>query len=215
MLATTEQLLAKGFGKYVFKNWNFAAIFEGTPAKRYALMNKALKKGDIIQLCRGHYILNRKYHAENMSQFYIAGQLVAGSFISAETALSFHGWIPERVNVIISVIEKGRSKTFNTMMGEFQYFKVVSNEFEFLTGVVRQELAGTPFLIATPLRALADYVYIRKINWTGLNYLLEGLRIEREELEAITTQMFDELMAVYPSKRVLSFLQKLRKSLEK
>jgi len=52
------------------------------------------------------------------------------------------------------------------------------NEFEFLGGVSRQTVNGKPFLIAKPLRALADYVYERKVKWIGIDFLLEGLRIE-------------------------------------
>lgn len=215
MLASTEKLLELGLGEQVFKDWNITSIFDGTPAKRYALLNKALKKQEIIRLCRGNYVLGAKYRAKQLSQFFIANRLVAGSVISFETALSFHGWIPERVNVLMSVIPKGRTRSFVTTLGEFEYIKIPFNTYEFLSGVVREEINGKPFLIATPLRALADYVYLRKIDWVGLDLLLEGMRIEMESLESLSTRHFEEVIPVYHSKRVLHFLQQLRNTLDK
>ena len=215
MLASTEKLLEKGFENQIFKEWSFASVFDGTPGKRYAIMNKALKKGEIVQLHRGVYILGAKYRSQHVSKFSIANRIISGSYISCETALSFHGWIPEKVDLVISMIAKGRTKSFSNMFGEFQYIKIAVNEYEFLSGIVRQELDGQPFLIAGPLRALADYVYIRKIKWTELNFLLDGMRIEIENLESLTLKDFDEVFSIYTSKRVLSFLHNLRKVLKK
>ncbi len=215
MLATTENLLEKGFADHVIKDWNLTTVFGGTDARRYALMNKALEKGEVIRLCRGKYILSPKYRSHNISKFFVASQMVPNGYISAESALSFHGWIPERVNVVVSVISKGRTRSFDTVFGHFEYIKICVKEYEFLSGVVRKEVEGKPFLIATPLRALADYVYIKKLKWTGLDFLLEGMRIEMEELNLLTSKDFEELAHVYTSKSVLSFLKQLKKTLEK
>jgi hypothetical protein len=215
MLNTTEKLLEKGYKDQPFKEWEFASIFDGSDARRWGLMNKALKKREIIQLYRGVYILGPKYRSPTPSKFFMASQLVSNSYISFETALSFHNWIPERVTVVMSAITHKRTKHFITPLGEFSYFNIPVNEYEFLTGIERIEIAGKPFLMATPLRALGDYVYINKIEWQGLDFLLEGLRIEKEDLEQITSKNFEELLSVFHSKRVLYFLKKLREALHK
>src|SRR5689334_3569185 len=124
MLASTEKLLDSGFKNRFFKDWELTAIFDGTDAKRYALVNKALKKGEIIRLHRGFYMLSSKYREQKISTFSNASRMVSGSYISLETALSFHGWIPEKVTVIRSVISKGRTRSFNTPVGEFEYIKI-------------------------------------------------------------------------------------------
>lgn len=214
MLNSTERLLDLGMGEQVFKDWNLASIFGGTPARCHALVNKALKKQEIVRLCRGSYILGAKYRTKMLSQFFIANRIVTGSVISLESALSFHGWIPENVPVTISVISKGRTRSFVTPVGEFEYIKIPFNPYEFLSGVVRKEINSKPFLIATPLRALADYVYHKKIEWSGLDFLLSGLRIEMDFLESLTSHHFDTVLPVYHSKRVLYFLQQLRQTLE-
>jgi len=213
MLTTTETLLEQGFGGQVFKESDFACLFKGSKARRYALIHKALKKGELSRLSRGFYILGSKYRPLNISKFFIASSMVSGSFISFETALSFHGWIPEKVTVIRSVISKGRTRSFNSPIGEFEYIKIPVNEYEFLSGVYRKEVNGKPFLMAGPLRALADYVYLRKMEWSGLGLLQDGMRIEMDSLKLLTDEDFKEILRVYSSKRVLSFLNHMRKAL--
>lgn len=215
MLATTEYLKDKGFAEQVFTEADFFRLFDGTPAKRYGLMNKALAKKEIIRLIRGVYILPAKYRSINLSKFFIACRMIHGSYVSLESALSYHNWIPERVTTTTSVICKGRTHTFNTQMGDFKYLKIPINEYEFLNGVQRKEDNGKPFLIAAPLRALADYVYEKKIEWSGIDYLLESLRIEQESLETLTSEDFSEIMLAYRSKRVLKYLQHLKSALKK
>lgn len=216
MLATTERLLEAGFSDRIITEVDVACIFKGTSARRYALINKAIKKGEIVRLHRGFYVLHEKYRSHHISAFSVANKIVHGSFISSLTALSWHGWIPEKVTVVTSVISRGRSKKFNVPnMGEFTYTKVPTNEYAHLNGVARKVVTIHPFLIASPLRALADYVYVQKIKWADINFLVEGMRIERENLESLTSEDFDELLSVYRSKRTLQFLANLQLALKK
>jgi predicted nucleotidyltransferase component of viral defense system len=210
MLASTEKLQEAGFGERVFTERELARVFGGTPARRYGLVNKALAKGELVRICRGVYMLAEKYRSIKLSQFVVASRIIPGSYISFESALSYHGWIPERVVVVMSGIYKGRTRTFETPLGEFKYVHLPVNELEFLNGVSRNERA---FLVAKPLRALADYIYDRKIEWTGIDFLLEGLRIEEEPLQTIKLNDFKEVLPVFRAKRVRSFLQQLQKEI--
>ncbi len=215
MLATTEKLLDLGFRDRVFKKWSFDCIFEGAPAKQYALIHKALKKGELLRLHRGVYMLASKYRSKTVNLFSIANQILPSSFVSFESALAFHGWIPERVNLTMSVIFKGRTRSVHTALGDFDYIKIPVRPYEFLSAVSSKKHDGESFLIADPLRALADYVYLRKIEWNGLDFLLEGMRIDIENLMLLGPKDFDAVWGVYQSKRVLFFLENLRKALEK
>jgi len=215
MLDTTEYLKDQGLADQVFTDEEFEWLFDGSPAKRYALMNKALNKKEIIRLIRGVYIIAPKYRSVNFSKFFISTRLVHGSYVSLESALSYHGWIPERVETTTCVIGNGRARTFNTPLGQFKFQKIPTNEYEFLNSVQRKEENGKPFLLATPLRALADYVYEKKIKWTGIDHIIESLRVEEESLESIKTENFSEVMLVYRNKRVLEYLQQLKLALGK
>jgi hypothetical protein len=210
MLASTEKLQDAGFGERIFTERELAHVFGGTPARRYGLVNKALAKGELVRICRGVYMLAEKYRSIKLSQFVVASRIIPGSYISFESALSYHGWIPERVVVVMSGIYKGRTRTFETPLGEFKYVHLPVNELEFLNGVSRN---GRAFLMAKPLRALADYIYDRKIEWTGIDFLLEGLRIEEEQLKTLKLNDFKEVLPVFRAKRVRSFLQQLQKEI--
>jgi hypothetical protein len=62
-------------------------------------------------------------------------------------------------------------------LGLFEYQTVSVNPFKFFTGVYRFDKNGKPFLMASPLRALADLIYEREWQWVGIDFLNEGLRI--------------------------------------
>jgi len=68
-------------------------------------------------------------------------------------------------------------------------------------------------LVADPLRALMDLVCLRKTQWQGLGWLIEGLRIDEEHLKLIRHSDISKLMLVYKQKRVNSFLKSLAKEL--
>jgi len=68
-------------------------------------------------------------------------------------------------------------------------------------------------LIACPLRALGDLVYDKKMRWNGIDFLIDGLRIDEDELLGLSEKDFDAILRVYKSKRVISFLASLRKEL--
>lgn len=213
MLKTTETLIDAGLGNKVFNNTDFKELFTGTAASRYGLLNKALAKGEIIQLKRGVYILNQKYNSQKMSKYYIASQIVPHSYVSLESALSFHGWIPEKVTIISSVIHRGRTKSFVTELGEFEYHFIPVQPYEFLTGVQRETIDGQPFLIASGMRALLDLVYEKGYEWNGLGFIQESLRIEIDNLKLISRSDYSDLSNVYRSKRVLKFLKNMLEEL--
>ena len=213
MLSSTEYILDSQLGQHVFTDTDLAVALPGTPASRYALVNKALARQEWIRLKRGCYVLNQKYAPFALSLMYFSSKMVPHSYISLETALSLHGLIPERVSSIFSIVSHGKNRTFKNHFGEFTYYVLPTNPYEFLTGVTRAEVGGQPFFLATPLRALADLMYIKKLTYTGLEWLTDSLRIEIEALMILSTNDFKMLHLVYRSKRVLHFLAQFEKDL--
>ncbi len=71
-----DQLIHHGMTNKLFTNEDLKRLLMGTPASRYALINKALKKGEIVQLRRGIYVMGRKYAHDPFSQFNIASQMI-------------------------------------------------------------------------------------------------------------------------------------------
>ena len=68
-------------------------------------------------------------------------------------------------------------------------------------------------LVAKPVRALLDLVCLKKIEFPGVNWLLEGLRIDYEYLQQITHADIRTLKLVYKHKRVTRFLDSLAREL--
>lgn len=216
MTTLKDKIIEAGLADHILTDVDFNNLLSNSAASRYGMVNKALKKEELLKIRRGLYILADKYRHKKLSKFFLASRMVAHSYISLESALSFYDWIPERVTTVTSVLAHGRTKKFITSFGEFIFYQLPVNEYEFLVGVSRiEEIKGEPFLLASPLRALADYVYIKKIDWKNINYLTESLRIDIEQLKQIDSNHFFEIKKIYRSKRVLHFLESLKKELKK
>jgi hypothetical protein len=216
MTTLKDKIIEAGFTDHILTDVDINNLSDGTPAARYGMVNKALKKEELIKIRRGLYVLSEKYRNNKLSKFFLASRIAPHSYISLESALSYYGWIPERVSTVTSVLALGRTKKFTTPFGEFAFCHLPVNEYEFLTNITRvEDIKGEPFLIASPLRALMDLVYVKKIDWEGLKFLTNSLRIELEQLMQIDPNDFIEIKKVYRSTRVLDFLDNLKEELKK
>lgn len=209
MLRSTEKIIENHLDSHVIRDSDLDYLFKGSAASRHALIHKALKKEELTRLCRGFYILAPKYQKELMSEYCIANRIAPNSFISAESALSFHQWIPERVTQVTSIIAFGRSHEFMTPLGSFLYKKMPIAAEHFYLGVDLSEYNEQYFYIATPLRALMDYVYWHKIKNANSHFLLHSLRIEEHDIATITKKEIQQLLPVYKSSYVSVFLKNL------
>ena len=176
---------------------------------------RAIDSGEILHIRRGLYCLAKPYNRVGISRNILANLIYGPSYVSLETALSFHGWIPEAVHSVSSV-SLGRARTFETPLGYFDYVQI--KQMPLLSGVIRvtgeRETEGS-YYMAKPLKAIADYVASRGLDWTGREPLIESLRIEEENLESLSSADFDELDGVYKSLRARKMLALLRKELGK
>ncbi len=209
MLNSTEKILNSSLKGHVIRDLDLANLFQGTPARRYGLVNKAIKQCELLPLRRGLYVLSPKYQTESLSLYYLANHIVPFSFVTAESALQFHQWIPERVEQVTSMAAFSRNKQFDNAFGQFIYQKSPLATDNFWTGVMQINIASRAVLMASPLRALSDYVYWHKINHADILFIHKGLRIETDVLNQISQAMIEELLIVYPSKSVRSFLKNL------
>lgn len=210
MLKNTEKVLNSELTAHVFQDIDLANLFGGSPARRYALVNKSLKAKELIRLRRGLYMLAPKYQTSTFSSYYLANHIVPYSFVTAESALQFHQLIPERTSQVTSIAAFGRNNKFENILGQFIYFvpNVKSAE-SFFTGVKAYKLETHLVWIATPLRALVDYIVWHKINNANLEFLRSSLRLEEEFLNTIKKRDIKELISVYSGARVIKFLKTL------
>lgn len=178
---------------------------------RQGLIKRALKKHDIIRIKRGLYCLAKKYQRRSLNKFCVAQILYGPSYISLESALSYHGWIPEGV-ISTTSVSMARSKIFNTPIGTFDYKRVIQNKF--YEDVRYSQEQDSSFFIASPLKALCDYVYVNKKTWRSTGPLKQSLRIEDETLATIKKDDIEKQADNYHSRRVISFLNGIKKDLQ-
>lgn len=210
----TEHIIESGYAERVLSARQLQRLLEGTHARRYGLVNRALKARELLTVRRGFYVLADKYRHYPLHPFALAQVWAPGSYISAETALSFHGWIPEAVHTVVSMCHGGKSQAFtHAVFGRFEFWRMTVNTGYFLQSVARHELQQQVALIAEALRALLDLVYLRKLKWQGLDYLVNGLRIDEQRLQAVTGLEISRLVDVYKGNREQAFLRELQRSL--
>jgi predicted transcriptional regulator of viral defense system len=165
MSSLAQQVSASALRDRVFNERQLSELLGGGDARRYGLVNRALKDGSLIRLKRGVYTLAKAHRSAPMHPFAVAQALLPGSYISFESALAYHGWIPEAVLVTASVTP-GR-KTLEipaTEFGSFKYHPLAIADYRFLSGVERVTFDKLTAFVAKPLRALMDLVALRKVD---------------------------------------------------
>ncbi len=195
----------------VFSVHDLAVLEPSSDNIRHALVKRAVADGDFIIIRRGLYVLSPVYRKLDINVYSVAQQVYGPSYISLETALSVHGWIPEGVRDIVSVTSR-LPKVFDTPVGLFSYIRIPQKTL--YAGVRRiTNDAGMTWLIASPLKALADYVYCRRLDWTSVDPLIKSLRIEEEQLSELVQADFDDIEGNYVSVRVRRFLEGIKKEI--
>jgi len=181
-----------------------------TRDSRYGIIKRATKEGYIIQIRRDLYLI-KNANQPTLNSFQIAPVIYGPSYVSFESALSYHGWIPEAVRTTTCATVK-RAKKFETPLGIYSYEHIPIRAFQF---GVEQHVSrhGVTSFIASPIKALADLIYARKRFWTTVEGLSEDLRIEIEYLEKSDRNLIEGLIMSYPSARVKKMLQIIQERL--
>lgn len=179
-------------------------------------ISELIKNGDLILLKRGLYIPGRNTDLIAPEPFLIANYLWGPSYVSLETALSYWGFIPERVFEISSVTMK-LSKKIKTPVGRFTYRFMPLPYYSF--GIKSVELiSGQVALIASPEKALFDKIIskaglnLRSISQT-YDFLIEDLRIDAERLQKLNIKELSSWIPDAPKNESLRTLIKTLKKL--
>jgi predicted transcriptional regulator of viral defense system len=121
------------------------------------------KAGYLIPLRRGQHTVAPPYRTVPLSSPYIANALYSPSYLSLEWALALYGLIPEAVPVFTSVTSR-TPRTFKNPLGRFEYRHIQQPLFD---GFERKDLVGAQVYLATPEKAILDYLYLSKGVWTA------------------------------------------------
>jgi predicted transcriptional regulator of viral defense system len=168
-------------------------------------------EGKLIRLKKGLYVVAPETSGELLSLELVANHLYGPSYVSMESALRYHGLIPEQVRTVRSVTA-GRSKTFDNPLGAFQYTHVDGEYYPI--GISQRKAAERyTFLIASPEKALCDMIvatprlYFQSVKAVGV-YLEEDLRFEMEMLKDLDTSIIERCAGAGKKEKSLEYLLK-------
>lgn len=158
------------------------------------LLERYTKRGVFVRLKRDLYILEN----DKPSIFLIANNLYSPSYLSFETALSFHGLIPESIFTITSATSQS-TRTFEALGQEFTYHKIKKEAF---TGYETKDWKSQKIEIAEPEKALADLLYFKALGKKGLPPRLDIEKISENKLLSYI-DLFDHKEAKKEAKKLL------------
>lgn len=133
---------------------------------------RLLADGELLPLRRGLYA-----RRPDLDPLGLAGPIYGPSYLSFETALSWHGMIPEGVAEILSASTR-RAAVFDTGYGRYRYLTIPKRIYP--VGIQRVAESDLPYLIASPTKALADRI-AREPGFRSMAEVsrwIDGMRID-------------------------------------
>lgn len=88
------------------------------------------------------------------------------------------------------------------------------NKEHFLELIERRQFGSQTAWVARPLRAIMDLVTLRKLDWQGLTWLTNSMRIDPQLLRKVTRTQVRTLSSAYKQQRPNNFLGALAKELD-
>lgn len=171
---------------------------KGTTIDSYVVKSLACK--DFLPLKRGLYITSDFYNKNKGDisyTLYLANILRTPSYVSSWTALQYYNLTTEIIHTVTSItpkitrsyITKAATFTYQSIKKElFSDFSLVKGRFD--------------FFIASPSKALFDLLYFKTNQFRGvkleaIDALVEGLRIDIDEMDASERVIFYTLVKKY------------------
>ncbi len=179
-----------------------------SPNMRIAFLEK---KGVLIRLKRGLYVVSPEVSGKMLSLELIANHIYGPSYVSMHYALRYYGLIPEHVFMLTSVTTR-HTRTFDNELARFSYHGVSKDYFPL--GIDMKEEYGVTFLMATPEKALCDMLMVEKhIPDQSLSrlevFFEEDMRIDLDDLRQLNPDIIRACLTVGKKKKLLENVLKL------
>jgi predicted transcriptional regulator of viral defense system len=131
-------------------------------------------RGYLERVEKGLYVLSNK--KQEIDPMVLAGKIYRPSYLSLEFALNYYGIIPDIAGVYTSVTSR-KTNYYCNDFGKYIYQKVKN---DFFTGYVGVEKNGVSFNLATPEKAVMDYLYLNKDKLVAEEAFWKEMRIDEE-----------------------------------
>ena len=149
-------------------------------------LSRWTKKGLVLKLRKGLYILNKGERRITPSRLLLANQIYSPSYVSMEYALAFHNLIPEQVSDITSVTTR-KTAHFQNNFGLFTYQHIPERTFKGFRAEKGEN--GFSFFIASPEKSVVDFLYLNLSSFNqepeifSLSYRFQNLSdLKRNEI---------------------------------
>lgn len=192
-----EKILSEK-GLMIFTLYDLMRIFNVSASAVTFFVHRNTKKGLLIRLKKSQKGSLYAFADKLPSQYLIANRVYEPSYISFDTALSFHKIIPETIYGITSSTTKA-TREFRVANIQYKYFKIKK---EIYLGYKPIKYLNNTILIAEPEKALADYVYFIDLNKRSLNY-------ERINLRDINRTKLMQYIKLYKRPKMYQIIEKI------
>lgn len=156
------QKVLKEKGLEIFSTRELRLLLNISEPAAYYLLWSYEKKGYVIKLRRGLYALKSNFP----SAYLVGNKLYEPSYISFDTAMSFHHLIPETIYSVTCATTK-TTREFVANGIRYVYHRIKKRAF---TGYRPLKYDGRVILMAEPEKAIADYLYYVDLKQRGLHY---------------------------------------------
>lgn len=145
-------------------------------ARKFLFRYSKKDKDIILKLRNGLYALS-----DNLpNEYSIANRLYQPSYVSFDTALSYHHIIPETIYTITSATPK-LTREFEVLDKVFKYYKIKEEAFR---GYEPRKIDNLTVLIAEPEKALVDYLYFISLGKKRLSERLATKNLNKKKVLA-------------------------------
>jgi len=169
-------------------------------------LNRWQKKGLLIKLRRGLYILNEHDRKIHPSRIFLANALCSPSYVSTEYALAYYDLIPEKIEDVTSVTTKNVKK-FNNIFGAFIYQHLKTDLFFGFKEI--QDENKLPVFIADAEKAMLDFIYLNLSEFKGRDKDVFEKSYRFQNLNILKKKKLFDYAPKYNNKAVLNVVEKL------
>lgn len=169
------------------------------------------KKGLLIKLRKGLYILNEQDRKITPSRLFMANALYPPSYISTEYALFYYGLIPEKVEDLTSVTTK-KTTRFENLFGSFHYQHLKTELFFGMTRITDE--SGLLVFLAYPEKAILDFIYLnlqdvkdKGVDFFEGSYRFGNLNILKKKRLMEFTKRYKNKVFIDVVNNLLSFMR--------
>lgn len=119
-------------------------------------LSRWVASGRVARIHKGWYTLNEPFRHVRIDMAVVACMIKQGSYLSLQSALAFHGMIPEYV-AETTCVTTGRPHMIDTPFGRIRYRHIKRDVF---FGYTQEESGPQQAYIAVPGKALLDLLYL-------------------------------------------------------